>query len=70
MNRQTGPSLKANVDHYKFGEAIWRFLLSLYGGGPEVLINTEGGVRVSSPSPAAVAGKTRNLRCEETHLED
>ena len=45
-------------------------LPALYGGGPEVLINTEGGVRVSSPSPAAVAGKTRNLRCEETHLED
>ena len=41
INRQTGPGLRANVDHYKFGSTTWKFLLSHYGGGPEVVVGVE-----------------------------
>ena len=66
LNRQIGPTLRPNVDHYKFGETIWRFLMSLYGGGPEVVITNEGMVRVTSPAPVP----SRNIRMEDLHLED
>jgi len=75
LNRQTGATLRSNVDHYKFSEDIWRFLLSLYGGGPEVLLPCEGGVRVTVPDPQYLQNirdrvtemKNRN---NEMHLED
>ena len=68
LNRQIGPTLRSNVDHYKFGETIWKFLLSLYGGGPEVVISNEGCVRVTSPVPPPAP--SRNIRMEDLHLED
>ena len=75
LNRQTGASLRPNVDHYKFSEDIWHFLLSLYGGGPEVLLPSEGGVRVSQPDSQylqTVREKVRQIRDRnnEMHLED
>ena len=65
VNRQTGPGLRPNIDHYKFGENTWKMLLSHYGGGPEVVIVSEGGVRVMSPTPAP-----RRQRSQDLHLED
>ena len=75
LNRQTGASLRPNVDHYKFSEEIWCFLLSLYGGGPEVLLPSEGGVRVTVPDSQylhTVTEKVREIRDRnnEMHLED
>lgn len=71
INRQTGPTLRPNIDHYKFGETIWKFLLTYYGGGPEVVVSTEGGVRVTSPVPPVQARpRIRSLRSEELRLED
>ena len=75
LNRQTGPTLRANVDHYKFSEDIWYFLLSHYGGGPEVLLPSDGGVRVSMPDCQyleTVRDKVRMIRDRnnEMHLED
>ena len=67
MTRQGGQTLRGNIDHYKFGERIWNFYLSLYGGGPQVTVSAEGGVRVSSPAPM---DKMRSLRTEEMSLED
>ena len=68
ITRQGGQTLRGNIDHYKFGERIWSFYLSLYGGGPQVTVSSEGGVRVSSPAP--VSDKVRSLRSEEMQLED
>ena len=75
LNRQTGPTLRSNVDHYKFSEDIWHFLLFHYGGGPEVLLPSEGGVRVSQPDSQyleTVREKVRLIRerNNEMHLED
>ena len=77
VNMQTGPTLRPNVDHYKFSENIWKFFLSQYGGGPEVMVTNEGGVRVSSPAPPAAADNVReapaaadNSVREDLHLED
>ena len=68
ITRQGGQILRGNIDHYKFGERIWNFYSSLYGGGPQVTVSAEGGVRVSSPGLAL--DKVRSLRSEEMLLED
>ena len=75
LNRQTGATLRPNVDHYKFSEDIWMFLLSLYGGGPEVLLPREGGVRVTVPDPQYLQSirekvSEMKIRNSEMHLED
>ena len=75
LNRQTGPTLRPNVDHYKFSKEIWFLLLSLYGGGPEVLLPSEGGVRVTVPDDRyleSVRERVREIRNRnnEMHLDD
>ena len=45
--------------------------MSHYGGGPEVVVSSEGGVRVTSPVPPVQARpRIRSLRSEELRLED
>lgn len=68
ITRQGGQTLRGNIDHYKFSERIWNFYSSLYGGGPQVTVSAENGVRVSSTGP--VVDKVRSLRSEEMKLED
>ena len=46
--RETEPSLRPHVNHFKFSEDIWSLLLALYGGGPQVVVGPKGGVRVTS----------------------
>ena len=62
IQRQQGPSLRPNMDHFKFSEDIWALFLALYGGGPEVVLPAEGGVRVTSPRPQTMANLRQRLR--------
>ena len=62
IQRPQGPSLRPNMDHFKFSEDIWALFLSLYGGGPEVVLPAEGGVRVTTPRPQTMAHLRQRLR--------
>jgi len=62
VQRPQGPSLRPNMDHFKFSEDIWTLFLSLYGGGPEVVLPAEGGVRVTTPRPQTMAHLRQRLR--------
>eukprot|EP00092_Neocalanus_flemingeri_P013617 GFUD01014686.1.p1 GENE.GFUD01014686.1~~GFUD01014686.1.p1 ORF type:complete len:869 (-),score=276.78 GFUD01014686.1:537-2954(-) len=62
VQRPQGPSLRPNMDHFKFSEDIWALFLSLYGGGPEVVLPAEGGVRVTTPRPQTMAHLRQRLR--------
>ena len=50
------------MDHFKFSEDIWTLFLSLYGGGPEVVLGAEGGVRVTMPRHQTMAHLRQRLR--------
>lgn len=58
--------LRPHTDHFKFSEDIWSLFLSLYSGGPEVVLK-EGGLRVNTPRPAHLASIRARLRarCNE-----
>jgi ubiquitin carboxyl-terminal hydrolase 20/33 len=62
VQRQQGHSLRPNMDHFKFSEDIWALFLALYGGGPEVVLPAEGGVRVATPRPQTMAHLRQRLR--------
>ena len=62
VQRQQGHSLRPNMDHFKFSEDIWALFLALYGGGPEVVLPADGGVRVVTPRPQSMAHLRQRLR--------
>ena len=68
VHRASGVALRPNIDHYKFSGAIWAALVSAYGGGPEVVLAAEGGLRVSSPRPRP--HRPESVRTEDLSLED
>jgi len=70
IQRPQGPSLRPNVDHFKFSEDIWALFLALYGGGPEVVLPAEGGVKVSTPRPQTMAHLRQRLRVRSLTQKD
>lgn len=70
VQRQQGPSLRPNMDHFKFSEDIWALFLALYGGGPEVVLPADGGVRVVTPRPQTMAHLRHRLRVRSLAQRD
>jgi len=76
IQRVQGASLRPNIDHFKFSEDIWALFLALYGGGPEVLLPAEGGVKINSPRPQTMVHLRHRLKIrsmtskEEEQRED
>jgi ubiquitin carboxyl-terminal hydrolase 20/33 len=68
IQRGNSFTLRPNIDHFKLSEDLWSLFLSLYSGGPEVVLRSGGGIRVSSPRPAQIASIAARLRarCNET----
>jgi len=60
--------LRPNIDRLKISEDIWTFFLSLYSGGPEVVLRPGGGIKVSTPRLARIQSIAARLqaRCRET----
>ena len=67
IQRGNSFSLRPNIDHFKLSEDIWSLFLSLYSGGPEVVLRPGGGIKVNTPRPAQVASIAARLRarCNE-----
>jgi len=68
IQRGNSFSLRPHIDHFKLSEDIWSLFLSLYSGGPEVILKTGGSLKVNTPRPAriaCIAGRLR-ARCSET----
>jgi len=64
-------SLRPNIDHFKLSEDIWSLFLSLYSGGPEVVIRAAGGgLKVTNPRPQRIKSIAARLqaRCNETSI--
>ena len=76
IQRVQGASLRPNIDHFKFSDDIWALFLALYGGGPEVLLPAEGGVKINSPRPQTMVHLRHRLKIrsmtskEEEQRED
>jgi len=68
IQRGNSFSLRPHIDHFKLSEDIWSLFLSLYSGGPEVVVKAGGGLRVNTPRPARIANIAGRLRarCNET----
>jgi len=62
VQRGNSFALRPHVDHFKLSEDIWSLFLSLYSGGPEVVLRSGGGLRVSSPRPARITNIAARLR--------
>jgi hypothetical protein len=42
--------LKKNVDYFLLTKEVWEFFLSVYGGGPTIIINNSETLNVTGPS--------------------
>lgn len=62
VQRPHGLALRPHTDHFKFSEDIWSMFVSLYGGGPEILVAAGGGVTVRPPRPATISALAQRLR--------
>jgi len=62
VQRQSGYAMRPHSDYLKFSEDIWSMFLSLYGGGPEVVHISGGGVRISTPRAATIISLAARLR--------
>ena len=47
VQRGSSVTLRPNTDHFKLNEDIWSLFLSLYSGGPEVVLRPGGGIKVN-----------------------
>jgi len=66
VGRAGSTTLRPHSDYLKFSEDIWSMFLSLYGGGPEVVLHGGGGggIRVSNPRPATILSLAARLRAK------
>jgi len=69
VQRGSSVSLRPNTDHFKLSEDIWSLFLSLYSGGPEVVLRPGGGIKVTTPNPERIARIAARLqaRCNDTN---
>merc|ERR1719431_1936996 len=70
LGSHQGHSLRPNMDRFKFSEDIWALFLALYGGGPEVVLPADGGVRVVTPRPQTMAHLRQRLRVRSLAQRD
>jgi len=72
VQRPHGLALRPHTDHFKFSEDIWSMFVSLYGGGPEILVSAGShGVTVRPPRPATMCALAQRLRLRsESQRED
>jgi len=66
VSRSSGSTLRPHSDYLKFSEDIWSMFLSLYGGGPEVVLTGGGGggIRISNPRTQTIANLAARLRAK------
>lgn len=73
-------SLKVNSDHGQLSEEMWRFLVDIYGGGPELVIKQQSILKTirassptrssgSSPSTRSSPIETRSSRSKDSGID-
>jgi len=69
VSRGGNNTLRPHSDYLKFSEDIWSMFLSLYGGGPEVVLQGGGGggIRVSNPRPSTIINLANRLRAKSLY---